>query len=542
MNASPGGADRAPWVRVADLNLAFGLLIVVLIAALIRFLPLGTSNYPINDGGLFAHMVDDLVRNGFGLPASTTYNGEAIPFAYPPLGIYLTAVIAGIWGVDPIFVLRWLPAALSTASVIAMHLMAAELLRSRWRGLVAAAAFAVMPRSYIWLIDGGGITRSLGLLLALLALQQGIRMLRTHKSIHVLSTAVLGGLTLLSHPQAALFLSASLLVLLGFHMFRGRPVAVVVQLAIAGLGGLLVAAPWIVAVVANHGAAPLLSAGRTALDPANGLGLLLGLSFTDNPALDLMTALGVVGVFVRLARGQWMVPAWLMAAVLIDPRAGATYATVPLALSVVPILGELVLRMIPAQGGPGTLESDPMPQLVRTHRAASVVMALLLFATLRTAARTAADPGAPMHGLQDDQAAAMRWVAANTETSARFAIVTGRAWQWDYFSEWFPVLAARTSIATVQGSEWTGIDSFLDRLAMSQQLQRCATDTETCLASWMHVWDASGVYVFIPKGHLSGPASPTDCCPALRETLESSANYHVIYDGAGASIFAPAKR
>jgi hypothetical protein len=540
MNALDRAPDRPPWPRIADLNLGFGLLIVVFISAVIRFLPLGGSDYPLNDGGLFAHMATDLARNGFSLPAFTTYNGEAIPFAYPPLGIYLTAVIAQGWGIDPAVVLRWLPAGLSAASVIALYLMAAELLRSKWRGLVAAAAFAVMPRSYIWLIDGGGITRSLGLLLSLLALQQGIRMLRTHRPLHVLSTASLGGLTLLSHPQAALFLAGSLFVLLAFHMFRGRTIAVVLQLALAGLGGLLVAAPWIVVVVANHGAAPLLSAGRAALDPVNGLGLLLGLSFADNPVLDLATALGVVGIFVRIARGQWMIPVWLLLTVMIDPRAGSTYATVPLALSVVPIVGELLQRMIPAQGGAATLESDPMPRLVWTHRAASIVIALLLFATLRTAARTAVDPVAPLHGMQDDHAAAMKWVAANTETSARFAIVTGRTWESDYLSEWFPVLAARTSVATVQGSEWRGIDTFLQRLSMYRQLQRCAGRTDTCLASWTRGWGESGAYLFIPKGRLFGPASAIDCCAALRETLESSADYRVIYDGPGATVFAPA--
>jgi len=77
---------------IGDRNLRFALFVAVLVGAVIRFLPLGASPYALNDGALFAHMANDLARNGFLLPEFTTYNGENIPFAYPPLGIYLTAI------------------------------------------------------------------------------------------------------------------------------------------------------------------------------------------------------------------------------------------------------------------------------------------------------------------------------------------------------------------------------------------------------------------------------------------------------------------
>lgn len=525
--------------RFGRANLRFALTTIVLIGAAVRLLPLGASTFPLNDGGLFAHMAGDLARNGFLLPQFTTYNGEAIPFAYPPLGIYLTAGIAQVLGADPVAMVRWLPALISTASILALYLVAAELLRSRWRGVVAAAAFALMPRSYLWLILGGGITRALGLLFALLALQQGILMLRRHRAVYVAGTAAFGGLTALSHPQAAVFLAVSMLILVGFHAFRGRTATVLAQLAVAGLGGLLVAAPWIVAIVATHGVQPLLSAGRTALDPADGLSVLLGLGFADTSLLDLMVALGVLGIIVRIARGQWMIPLWFMLTLVIDPRAGSTYATVPLALSVVPILGELLQRMLPKQGGAATWASETLPRLVWTHRAASIVIALVLFTTLRTASRITVDPTGPLQGLQERHVEAMHWVASNANADAQFLLVTGRGWESDYLSEWFPVLSGRNSIATVQGSEWTGFDAFLQRVTMYNQLQECATDAETCVDSWTQRWNVSGAYLFLPKGRLGGPNSPADCCPGLRETLLSSGDYRVIFDGGGATIFAP---
>jgi hypothetical protein len=484
-------------------------------------------------------MASDLAGNGFVLPAFTTYNGEAIPFAYPPLGIYLTAAISAISGDDPVAVLRWLPALLSTASVVGVFLVAAEILRSRWRGFVAAAAFAVMPHSYLWLIGGGGVTRALGLLLALLALHQGVRMMRTNQFRNVAATGILGGLTLLSHPQAAVFLAASLLVLVGFHVYRG-PVRIITQnLVLAGAGAVVAATPWLISVIATHGVAPLISAGSTSLDPAIGLSQLLGLRFADGSVLDLMTALGVLGIVVRIARSQWMIPLWLMVTMLIDPRAGTTYAAVPLALSVVPILSEIVQRTAGGPDGTVSLETDPLPSVIRRHRAVAVILSLLLFVTLRTAARTAVDPTAPMYGLAVDHVAAMRWVATNADADGRFAIVTGRGWESDYLSEWFPTLADRTSAATVQGSEWRGLSTFLDRLAEYRQLQNCADKTAACLEEWSARWNESSTYAFLPKGALFGPRSLADCCSALRETLRLSDRYVLVYDGPGATIFAP---
>jgi hypothetical protein len=485
-------------------------------------------------------MAGDLTANGFLLPGFTSYNGGAIPFAYPPLAFYLTAVLGQILGKDSVDVLHWLPAALATASVLAVYLMASELLRARWRGVVVAAAFAFMPRSYMWLIVGGGITRALGLLLALLALHQGILMLRRRRPAYVVGTAAFGGLTALAHPQAAVFLTVSLLTLLAFHVFRGRIASSIGLMALAGVGGLLVASPWLFAVISRHGLATLLTAGRTGFDLGTGTGQLFGLAFADSPVLDLMTALGVLGILVRIARRQWMVPTWLLLTVLVDPRAGMTYATVPLSLSVVPILGELFSRMVPTQGSSVTVESATVPVFLRRHRAVAILSTLILFVVLRTASRTAVSEVNPLHGLQPDHVTAMSWVVDNTDADAAFVVITDRYWEGDYLSEWFPVMAERRSLATVQGSEWRGFKAFVDRLAQFRQLQNCANRTVTCLDDWVVRWKQPSAYVFLPKGRLFGPTSPIDCCAALRETLALSDRYRLVYDGPGASIFAPA--
>ena len=133
----------------------------------------------------------------------------------------------------------------------------------------------------------------------------------------------------------------------------------------------------------------------------------------------------------------------------------------------------------------------------------------------------------------------MQWARQNTPTDARFVIVTELPWERDYVSEWFPVIAERHSLATVQGTEWDGLDAFLRRLAEHRQLQRCADLTDACIRDWFSRWDESPAYVFITAGETAGPSSASDCCAALRQTLRDAFDYRVVYEGTGATIFQP---
>ncbi|HZW02660.1 MAG TPA: hypothetical protein VFF68_01935, partial [Anaerolineaceae bacterium] len=67
----------------------FLLFWAVAFGVLVRLLPVLSSPFPLNDGGLFYRMAADIAQAGFRLPEFTSYNHAGIPFAYPPLGLYL---------------------------------------------------------------------------------------------------------------------------------------------------------------------------------------------------------------------------------------------------------------------------------------------------------------------------------------------------------------------------------------------------------------------------------------------------------------------
>ena len=180
------------------------------------------ANFPLNDGGLFFTMTRDLQAAGFVLPATTTYNDLAIPFAYPPLGFYIAGLLSSAFGVALLPLFQFLPLLFSTLTIPVLYLIAREILGSRFQALVATWAFALLPRGFEWLVVGGGLTRSLGLLLGLLAILEGIRFFRTSRPRHGIAMGVLAGLTALSHPEAVLFTGLSLLLMfLAYGRTRG---------------------------------------------------------------------------------------------------------------------------------------------------------------------------------------------------------------------------------------------------------------------------------------------------------------------------------
>src|SRR5687768_95058 len=111
--------------EVADLI----LMLAIIIGAFMRFNPTLLAGFAINDGGMFAVMVDDLKASRYVLPAFTTYNHLNIPFVYPPLGFYLGRIAADLFGLSAPEALRWVPAFFASLSIPAFYWLALRLLK-----------------------------------------------------------------------------------------------------------------------------------------------------------------------------------------------------------------------------------------------------------------------------------------------------------------------------------------------------------------------------------------------------------------------------
>ncbi|MDP1780012.1 MAG: hypothetical protein Q8K73_07045, partial [Anaerolineales bacterium] len=83
------------------------LFTALLLGAIIRFYPAVSNGFPLNDGGMFYTMIRDLKANHYILPQLTTYNFADIPFAYPPLGFYIAALLSTLLPVSELWVLLY---------------------------------------------------------------------------------------------------------------------------------------------------------------------------------------------------------------------------------------------------------------------------------------------------------------------------------------------------------------------------------------------------------------------------------------------------
>ena len=460
-------------------SLALGLGAVVAAVAALRLLPLLVHDWALGDGGLFYAMVGDLIESGFALPDTVSYQGGIVLFAYPPLGFYVTAALEQAIGVERIELFRWLPALASVAAVPAMYLLAAEIGPSRRHALVAAAFFGALIGLTTFLSSGGGLTRTPGLMLALLASWQGLRMFRTRRARDVVLTAVVSGLAVLTHPEAGPFLAITLGVAL---LTRWRTRDAFVRLALAAAGALLLVSPWLIVVGSRHGVGAFLDAAdATERDLFESAIAYLFLFLLTAPVVGLLDLLGQVQQLVA-RRPQLLL--WRISVFLIDmrfsPISGAAPASMLAAHGLLDVLTPAAWNLA-GRGRGGNLDEQ---RRIRWRRALVVVAVTLAFVPTSFGTLTAMGPRG---AISEDQREAMAWVRANTSAATITASLATDAWGSDDVSEWFPALSTRRSATTTQGTEWDK-ELGAPMRAAEAELRTCqseASDQAACVAAWV---------------------------------------------------------
>ncbi|MFL5496649.1 MAG: hypothetical protein ACJ8DC_19895 [Gemmatimonadales bacterium] len=534
---SPAAVPVLPQARAplpADQAYAVALVVVVMLGIVVRGYHVLSQDFPLNDGGLFFAMVRDLQAAHYHLPAFTSYNDAGIPYGYPPLGFYLAGLLDDLTPLTLVDVFRWLPLTVTALTVVAFASLASALLASRAAVVASIVAFGLLPRSFIWMLMGGGLTRSLGFLFALVTLRLLYALYTERRWSYVPLVALAGAFTVLSHLGTAPFAAFSGVLLL---LAYGRHRQAVLASLLAAAGVVLLTAPWWGTVVRVHGLGPFLAAAATGGSIFRLLSLRdvidtlahLGLG-TGESVLALIGMLGALGFFFALTMGDWLLPAWWIATVTLDARQGSTFSTVPIALLAGVAVAQLLLPVMRGLSVP-TLRLSP------GHAAWSPSLVLGLFLVFSTVTALLRGPEivggmTDMGSLSPQERSAMSWAERETSPEARFLVVAGTPWEIDRTSEWLPVLAQRKSVATVQGYEFRPLGEFARKKQQYVALQGCAGWISRCLRDWSAATGVGFTHVYIPK------SPDRDCCHVLRYSLEHDPAYRMIYDGPGAELFA----
>lgn len=564
----------------SDQRFRLAVLAALGLGAVVRAVLVLSTDFPLNDGGMFYAMVRDLQQASYRLPAFTSYNFLQIPFAYPPLGFYVAAILDQITPLSLVDVFRWVPLVVTILTLPAFFLLARSLLPSKRAVVAAVFAFALIPATFIWQIMGGGLTRSFGFLFAILALHQ-IHLLYTHREWrYVLTSVLFCGLTVLSHLGTAPFLAFSIVV---FFLFHGRHRHGLVASIVVALGTVVITAPWWATIVGRHGWEPFMAArqsGGSILDMFSEFAQLrsfvvvvlrLTLGYTGEPLFPVLLTLALLGTLASLRSERYLLPVWWLSIFVLEARAAPLFVSLPVAMLAGVGLVDVVLPLVRSTKTPTTspqAEANPAPDgrdtSRRRHAAIAVrwrpllAMGILLgYSTLAALTPLKKSPsalvaeGRVLQSLSTDERAAMRWIAEKTPASSRFLVITGNGWEtfnvwawrvgsgWqdDRLSEWFPVLAKRVSVATVQGSEWLPNEEFDRRSAAYRDAQRCGNWNTSCLDAWSKETGITFTHLYIPKSPYVHINPDYQCCGHLLIGLAEDPRYTLVYDGPGAAIY-----
>ena len=511
----------AQAIQVARLQAIPGLVpaAIFAVACAVRILPVGAAEFPLNDGGLFYQMSLDIKQNGYRLPSRTSYNGGEIPFAYPPLSFYIAAALSEIPGFALIDVYRLLPPVVSACVPVLVYFLLRTLLHSRILAVVAGLVYAVMPGAYEWQIAGGGMSRSFGAALMVATLWQAARMYRASAWRPVIWTMCSASLTLLTHIGFAFSLAVSAVLM---FLYLGRTVGGLLRSAAVAAGGVLVTSPWWFSVVAEHGWAPFEHASRSS--PPSGAGWWTSVLFAavgEEPFLSFGAVLGVVGLFVALDRGWWILLAWAGIIPFVDPRQGPQVALIPLSAGAALALERLWLRGIATRAGGRRSVAGPLLAVYLTF-------ALTVGAVAWPHSSSTAD------AVPASERRLMEWVRTYSDADADFLVMTGEDFSTSALVEWFPAITERRSVATMQGREW--LSDFADRFRAAQDFRACYSSNLDCVeeSAAQHGLDFDHLYLVGAHTESSGMTYRPHL---LLDELSSRADYSLVRQVGGSSVW-----
>lgn len=460
------------------------------------------------------------------------YNGIQIPFAYPPLGFYAAAWISNLFHLPTIDVLRWLPALVTIGTLPAFFALGRVVFDSAFKAAVATLFYALTPRAFAWLIMGGGLTRSFGQLFLILDAYFIYLLFTTHTRKNLAGAVLTSTLVTLSHPEAAVQATGMGLLL---WLFFGRNKRATVDAGLVGLGTLLATGLWWLPLLLRFGLDPFLSAAMTGQHSPFAVLIPLIANLTGEPMVTFGAVFALLGAAIQISRGNYFLVTWMPAAFLFDPRGAWTVAMVPAALLAGAAVCEFIAPALNAviEGAPDNGKADAGKRFV--------FPAFLIFVTLYMLA------GAVNSGEQitkktvsENDRAAFEWISSNTPPDSRFIMITGNP---DMFSdgtqEWFPVLANRTSLTTVQGREWLDGEVFEKLIRDFQDIQNCAFSKTpaSCITEQTALAQPAYDYVYITRVRADTPEASELLTARLIAEFKRNQGHRLVYESNDIAIF-----
>jgi hypothetical protein len=499
----------------------FFLILTSFFGLYVRLFPVVKNNFPLVDGGMFYTMIKDLQAAHYVLPVLTTYNLAEIPFAYPPLGFYIAGAVNTITKIPLLGIIQWQPVFISILTVPLFYYFVKLLLNSEPKAALATLIFALTPNSYWWNIVGGGLTRSMGTLFFIITAISAYQMYREKKMIWVIGTILSGTFVALSHLTWAL---QSVVIVFLLWFFWGRDRQGIINSVIVVIGILLLTSPWWITVLQYHGMEAFYQAGQVTHSRWLFWTILFALSFTGEYT-TVIAVFALIGFFIHLAKKSYFFPLWAILCLIADPRGGIPASIFPftiLAMSAITdgIAPQLFNMKIEDQ----YFDSWTYSLNTKIGRLFFGFFIILFLYNAYNVSNTLS-----YQVLSTEEFEAINWVKSNTDLTDHFLILDEQGNPLlSPFTEWFPALTDRRSIATLQGTEWLiGDQHYNKQFPIISSLHQCLYKDVNCLYDLRDKTTDSYNFIIV---------SSRNQIPLLN-SLENNPDFKLIYSSPTIKIF-----
>ena len=519
------------------------LLIIemMLLGGAFRLIPIVRSNFPLNDGGLFFTMTEDLVKNHFQLPVYTSYNHKNIAFSYPPLPFFLAGSISSLLKIELVSIFRFLPLLFSILAIPAFYSLSNELLRTESQRIYATLAFTVASPSFEWMIMGGGLTRAPAYFFSILALKYFVRQIRTQKRYDLLPTVFFSGLTGYFHLEI-LWMTTCLMLVTTLVMSRHKKSLISIIYTVVGICILL--SPYLFFVMINHGIQPFISAfsaGEFVWHKS--IAKLLLDTITGEYLFTPIAVLGLFGFLYNIYKKEYLLPAWIIFTTFLNPRSLERTLIIPITLLVGITMTRIIIPGILSRFQEWFQEDtdaekhfvDPLMRDLMPTKIIALVIVYMFIRSAMTGQIFVYGLNVTLNSLSAHDQKAMTWISQHTQTESNYLVVTPLSnWEVNEVAEWFPTLSKRESVITVQGTEWLPNDAFGEHQKLYNDMILCPLSGLQCILEVSNRYQISYSHIY-----LSGNLQQFNVqFPLPIETeLRNSSEYTLIYDQGSVLVF-----
>jgi hypothetical protein len=258
--------------------------------------------------------------------------------------------------------------------------------------------------------------------------------------------------------------------------------------------------------------------------------VFFALSFTGEYA-PVIAVFGMIGLFLHLAKKDHFPVVWALLCLFVDPRGGLPAAVFPFSIMASTVLADGIASRLS-----NTDQNEGWMEALKSN-IGRMFFGFFILLFVYGAYQVSDTLSYQVLGMGEINA--IEWVKANTVSSDRFLILDEQGNPLlSPLTEWFPALAERRSIATIQGTEWLdGNRHYSNLYAPITDIHQCLYQDAGCLRKFQAGLPDPYEYIMLSAKQAGGGQVRLP----LSDSLSKDAGFSLVYNSGGIFIFKVSK-